>query len=200
MRKYFFPLATFFFVAACALAPKDVGRAHMFALDPLGLPSSTALASAPALAVALPLSAPDLDTYRIALIHPDGRHDYYAGARWVEFLPLIVQDSLIKTFERAGAFRSVTALQPGIGAGDELTLKVEIRAFQAEYKKPGAAPVVRVNLAATVLSAGRAPVSFAVSGESPASRDSLPAIQAAFSSAFIAAQKKIALRVLKKDQ
>jgi len=180
------------------LSPKDTGRAHMFSLEPLALPASAALPFAPTLVVALPTSAPDLDTHRIALTHADGRHDYYAGARWVDFLPALIQDSLIKTFERSGAFHRVTTEG---GRTDDWQLKLEVRSFQADYRKGVSAPRVRVFLAVTVKRPGATllPMTFKASGEAAAASDSLADIQTAFAMAFSDAQRDIALRVLEKD-
>ncbi len=175
--------------AACTLAPRDTGTAFMFALAPIRIINQGAASES--LVVALPTTSPELDTYRIALTKDDGRWDYYAGARWAEFLPLIVQDSLMKTLEHARLFKSVRMDQTGL-IGDKL-LKVEIRAFQAAYAPGAATPVIGVRMAASLLSdLERTPLAtFTVSAERKASGNRLSEIQAAFVAAFNEAQLQL---------
>lgn len=177
-------------LAACALTPQDTGKAFLFALPPVGVVSQHEV-SGDSLIVALPVAAAELDTYRIALMRREGRWDYYAGARWAEFLPLLVQDSLARTLEDSGLFSGVATDREGL-SGD-LVLKTEISAFQAEYSGAGSAPVIRVKIFVSLLNRlKRVPVvSFSVQAEEKAAADSLPAIQAAFAAASGMAQKQI---------
>ncbi|MFH1157970.1 MAG: ABC-type transport auxiliary lipoprotein family protein [Pseudomonadota bacterium] len=174
--------------AACTLAPRDTGRAFMFALAPLE--DTRHLSGADSLIVALPVAAPELDTYRIALVRDGKRWDYYAGARWSEFLPVLVQDNLTKTLEKSGVFKTVTT--DGTGISGNRILKTEIRAFHAGYGQGVSAPVVKIRMIASLLShPERVPlVSFEGSAEEKASGDSLPEIQAAFGAAFSRVQRK----------
>ena len=191
MRKNFiiYGLLAMCLAAACTLAPMNTGRSFMFALTPLK-DARHIISSDNSLIVALPVAAPELDTYRIALVRNGKRWDYYAGARWSEFLPILVQDNLTKTLEKSGSFKTVTT--DGTGISGNRILKIEIRAFQAEYKQGVTDPVVKIRLIASLLShPERMPlVSFESSAEEKASGDSLPEIQAAFGIAFNKIQRQ----------
>jgi cholesterol transport system auxiliary component len=191
MRKILVLCGCFVLLASCALTtPKDVGRAFMFALPPI----ETAAAHGRMndnLTVALPTAAPELDTYRIALSREGKRWDYYAGARWADFLPLMVQDSLTKTLSDAKLFR--TAVTDQSGSRGEKILNVDIRAFQAEYEIGSKTPVIKISLMVYLRKQGEGTpaASFDINTEAKAAQDSLPAIQAAFATAFSEAQKQL---------
>jgi cholesterol transport system auxiliary component len=177
-------------LGSCTLTPKDRGQAYMFSLGPAkasGQPHTGAR-----LIVELPATAPELDTHRISLIRDKGIRDYYAGAKWADFLPVLVQDSLVRTLDSSGLFKAVAPDQTGLAP--DMALKVEIRDFQAEYAKAGLAPVVRVRLVATLISRedGRTVASLQTGPVTrKAASDSLPAIHAAFRAAFLAAQQRL---------
>jgi cholesterol transport system auxiliary component len=178
-------------VAACSLTtPKDTGRAFMFALPPVET-AAHARSGGGSLTVALPTAAPELDTYRIALSREGNRWDYYAGARWADFLPLMVQDSLTKTLSDAKLFR--TAAGDLSGSRGEKILNVDIRAFQAEYESGSKTPVIKIRLMVYLRQQGEGTpaASFDINAEAKAAQDSLPAIQSAFAAAFAEAQKQL---------
>lgn len=194
MRKSLLGFLLLGMIAACSFAPKDIGHAYMFSLSsPRVAAQKTAEKT---LIVSLPVAAPELDTFRIALNKNDGRWDYYAGARWSDFLPLLVQDSLTKTLEGAKAFQVVTTDQSGV-PGDVI-LKTDLRSFQALYKNSGMPPTIQVKMAISLRKRqGDAVIgSFVVHTKAKAEKDSLPEIQAAFSRAFNDAQKQTVNRML----
>ena len=191
MRKILVLCGCFVLLASCALTtPKDTGRAFMFALPPIET-AAPAKAGGDSLTVALPTAAPELDTYRIALSREGKRWDYYAGARWADFLPLMVQDSLTKTLSDAKLFR--TAASDMSGSRGEQILNVDIRAFQAEYEIGSKTPVIKISLMVYLRKQGEGTpaASFDINTEAKAAQDSLPAIQAAFATAFSEAQKQL---------
>jgi ABC-type uncharacterized transport system auxiliary subunit len=177
-------------LAACSLGPRDTGKAFLFSLPAAKVTARGQAAGS--LVVALPTTSPELDTFRIALIRPDGRWDYYAGTRWAEFLPMLVQDSLAETLGEARIFESVATDQTGL-AGDKL-LKTEIRLFQAEYTPHNEAPVAKVRIAVSLLTRlERTPLAFfTVNAEKRATGNRLADIQAAFAAAFSTAQQQMA--------
>jgi ABC-type uncharacterized transport system auxiliary subunit len=178
-------------LAACAtFTPKNVGKAFMFSLKPAQVGKQAAVPKR--LIVVLPTTSPELDTYRIALVRGSGAKDYYADARWADFLPVLVQDSVIKTLERAGAYEAITSGQTGL-EGD-LALKIEIRGFQAEYAAKGAPPSIHIRMVVSLLDRLDRTVikSFeADSGRVKASGTGLPAIHAAFNTAFGVVQQQM---------
>lgn len=184
-------LTGFFFVllTSCTFAPKDIGRSYMFALVPAQtLPHQPVKES---LIVSMPSSAPELDTYRIALIRDGNRWDYYAGARWADFLPLMVQDSMAKTLETAKLFKTVATDETG-GNADRI-LKIQIRSFQAEYDPAHSAPAVKLKIAVSLRNRveGTILYSFDLKTETRATQNKLPEIQAAFARAFSDVQKQL---------
>ena len=175
-------------LAGCSLSPRDTGAAYLFSLSPVtGAPPPKPVPLR--LGVAFPSAAPELDTARIALRRADGDWDYYAGARWADFLPVMVHDNIVKTIENTRVFASITG-EPGPSSDD--ILKVEIRAFEADYRGNPDAPTVRVRLALTLLDHRQAKTigSFGAESTAKAGRDSLPALAAAFQKAFAAAEKQ----------
>ena len=176
-------------LAACSFTPRDTGSSFMFALQPIE--AAQQKPGAESLVVFMPTTSPELDTYRIALNGNGTRWDYYAGARWSDFLPLLVQDNITKSLAQAQIFKSVSTGDSGL-TGDKI-LKTEIRAFQAEYKTGSTVPIVKISMVVSLVSRmERVPLSsFGVNVEKKASDNSLSAIQAAFASAFNAAQQQL---------
>jgi cholesterol transport system auxiliary component len=192
-----FFILTLSLLASCTFAPRDTGSGFMFALEPIeaAAPAATdKILADKILIVAQPTAVAELDTYRIALKKGGQRWDYYAGARWSDFLPAVVQDDLTKTLEQSGLFKNVTADESGL-TGDRI-LKVEIKKFQAEYAE-GAVPVIRVRLAVSLISRlERARLaSFTVSAEKAASSNTLSSIQAAFAAAFSDAERQVVAKL-----
>ncbi|MDE2335771.1 MAG: membrane integrity-associated transporter subunit PqiC [Alphaproteobacteria bacterium] len=179
--------------AACAITPRDTGSAFIFALPPAKVKTQTARRDK-TLAVALPQVAAELDTYRIALKHGDRRWDYYAGARWSDFLPVVVRDDLTATLAASHVFKNVTTGSSGLDA--DLALKTNISAFQAEYAD-GGAPVIQIRMTAALVdrATGAQIAVFAAGAERKAAADTLDALQSAFAAAFGGAERRIALKL-----
>lgn len=180
---------------SCTLAPRDTGRAFIFALD-AAPPAPTHIAMSPdTLVVALPTAAPELDTARIALVKTDGHWDYYAGAKWPDFLPLVVQSSLTESLTGSGLYKTVAADQTGTRA--DQTLTSSIRNFQTVYRAGAAAPVARITLSFRLTRAGDSEplAAFDVNAQAPAAQDSLSSVQTAFASAFRNAQQQAILKL-----
>jgi cholesterol transport system auxiliary component len=176
-------------LTACTFTPRDTGTAFMFALQPVEIAGQGA--EKDNLIVFMPTTSPELDTHRIALNRGGKQWDYYAGARWADFLPLLVQDNITKTLEQAHLFKTVATGDSGL-TGDKI-LKTEIRAFQAEYKGGSAAPVVKIRMIVRLVSRlERRPLaSFVLEAEKKTSGDSLSAIQSAFAAAFNETQRQL---------
>ena len=102
------------------------------------------------LRVETPTAAAGLNTTRIALKPTPTRLQYYAGATWIEVLPLMVQNLVIESFESTG---SVEALGPSATGGRaDWALRIYIREFQAEYADDTAQPPeIRARLQARLL-------------------------------------------------
>lgn len=100
-----------------------------------------------------PVAAGGLDASRIALKPTSTRFDYFAGARWTERAPVMVQTLIIESFESSE--RIVSVGRQSIGLRSDFNLKLELREFQAEYAGPNSAPSVRVKINAKLVSQPR---------------------------------------------
>jgi len=193
MKKLSAPLLLLALLTACTFAPRDTGSAFMFALQPAQTEQQKT--GNDSLIVFSPTTSPELDTYRIALNREGRRWDYYAGAKWSDFLPLLVQDNITKTIDETHLFKTVATGDSGL-TGDKI-LKTEIRAFQAEYAAGRDAPIVKIRLTISLVSRlERKPLtSFTIKAEQPAAANTLTAIHAAFANAFDQAQRQLVAKL-----
>lgn len=187
------------FSASCAITPRNTGSAFMFALPSASIQKQPlqkqAVQNDKTLTVILPQAPAELDTYRIAIRHDSRRWDYYGGARWSDFLPVVVRDNLTMTLAMSHIFKSVTTDESGL-AGDRV-LKTTLQAFQADYTSGSVTPVIHIHMAVTLVGSleGTQIAAFTVAAERKASANTLSAIQAAFASAFGSVERKIATRL-----
>jgi cholesterol transport system auxiliary component len=139
------------------------------------------------LAVSRPRAAPSLDTARIAVVQPDNRFDYFAGMRWSDAAPQMLQPLLVDALQSGGRYEAVLAA-PSRAAADRL-LEVELRRFEAAYAAVGAAPRVRVEMHATLVDArrGQRISSVLASAEAEAAANQRGEVVAAFGRATVEA-------------
>lgn len=162
----------------------------------LSVPELAAGDALPAdLLVALPTAAPGLEGERIAAAYPDRRLDYYAGARWGDELPIVVQSLLTGALRDSGRLHAVQGGASPFRVSH--VLQVEIVRFEAAYAGEGP-PTVHVTLAATLgRRQGAAAIgSWSASASAPAAADRMGAIAAAFDAAFASAATEISTRTL----
>mgnify|MGYP001166025933 FL=1 len=133
-----------------------------------------------AISVARPGAAPALDTDRVAVVQPDSRFDYFAGVRWSEPAPQMLQQQLVRALTADGRFEAVGGA-PSRGPRD-LLLDIELRRFEAVYAANGGAPEVRVEMQVSLVDPRRAKrqASFLVAASSAAETNRLAAVVAAF--------------------
>ena len=138
-------LLAFMFIGACSDALSG------FAAPPPELynltPKSTFRSDLPKvdwqLVVNLPSAAGGLDEIRIALREHPTRLQYFAGVRWTDRAPAMVQSLLVESFENSA--RIVAVDKQAIGLRSDFDLRGELREFQVEYYGANA-PLVRVRL------------------------------------------------------
>jgi cholesterol transport system auxiliary component len=149
------------------------------------------------LTVLLPRVRTGLDTDRIAALYPDGKLDYFAGARWSGPLDEVVEDLVLQSFR--GRFRNVGTDSSAFNAG--YWLEVEVVDFQAEYdgSRPAAGPTVHVHLLARVGNAGdrRMLGNFEADTRQPAADNRLSAVVAAYDAAANRALGEIVVETTK---
>ena len=101
------------------------------------------------LVVEIPVASEGLNTHRIALRDSPLTLDYFAGARWTERAPLLVQTLLVESFENTNKIVSVA--RQGIDLRADYVLKTELREFQAEYTGGSDIPEIWVRLNAKLV-------------------------------------------------
>lgn len=158
-------------------------------------PSAPAPAAIPVdMAVLKPNVRTGLDTDRIAVLYPDGRLDYFAGARWSGPLAEVLQDLAVQEFHSQARLRTVSSDASVFDSA--YWLEIEVTEFQAEYSPQAAAPTVRVNLLARVGTSGDRRIlgQFAAKARVAASGNRMSAIVDAYARAADAAFAEIAAR------
>lgn len=96
------------------------------------------------LVVEEPSSARGIDSDRITLRPNPIEIKYFAGVRWVDRGPRMVQILLVESFENTG--RIVAVGRQSIGLRPDFSVKSELREFQAEYFEAGGLPNIHVRL------------------------------------------------------
>ncbi|MDH3663456.1 MAG: ABC-type transport auxiliary lipoprotein family protein [Alphaproteobacteria bacterium] len=143
------------------------------------------------LAVDVPTATAGLNTARIALKPTLTQFDYYAGARWVDVVPVMTQNLLLESFDNS---QKIDVLGRGAyGLRADFGLLVNIREFQAEYDDQDASPEVRVRFQARMVAMPRRThiASTSVVGLATAESRKLDDIIDAFDQAFGRAAKDL---------
>jgi ABC-type uncharacterized transport system auxiliary subunit len=147
------------------------------------------------LAVARPRASSTLDTDRIATLPGGSRFDYYADARWAETAPQMLQHTLVDALTADGRFDAVVAAPARVP--HELLLALELRRFESVTTSAGGAPVVHVQLMASLVDSRRSVrlVSFVSEASAQASENRLSAVISAFEAAHAAVIDDVVRRV-----
>jgi cholesterol transport system auxiliary component len=179
----------------------DTFRLGVAAAADASTASTTQSTSALALAIARPRAAAAIDTDRIAVQSAGNRFDYYSAARWAESAPQMLQENLVSALAATAQFGGGVMTAPA-RVPTELLLDVELRRFEAvsasaDAASSGAAPVVHVQVQASLVDSRRAVrvASFVSEASVPASENRLGAVVAAFDSANAQVVRDIATRV-----
>jgi ABC-type uncharacterized transport system auxiliary subunit len=99
-----------------------------------------------ALGVFRPQVTPGLDTDRIALLRTTHELDYYAGGRWGESLPKVIQALTIESMLTQRRFATVVNAEQVGSARGEFEMLLTARHFQASLAADESAPQARVEL------------------------------------------------------
>lgn len=136
-----------------------------------------------ALGVARPRAAASLDTDRVAVVQPDSRFDHFAGVRWSEPAPQMLQALIVRVLQADGRYEVIVAAPSRVPA--DLLLDVELRRFEAVYAAGVESPTVRVEFLATLVDTrrGRRVSSIVASAEAVAGANRRSAVLEAFESA-----------------
>ena len=172
--------------AGCSGLQSKQAATQIYVLTPQ-LPAPAVAADATSLVATLkvlrPLSAPELDTDRIALTRSGQRLDYFAHSSWAAPLPELVQSGAIDALRAGGKFRAVQSDAAPLEA--DFLLQLEVRRFHAQYQDDGP-PTVRVQLVATLARRSDRTViaSIVAASDVPAGANRLQSVSAAFTAAF----------------
>jgi cholesterol transport system auxiliary component len=141
------------------------------------------------LVVEEPSSARGIDTDRIAIAPTPLEVKYFAGARWADRAPRMVQQLLIQSFENTHKIVSVG--RQSIGLRSDFVLKAELREFQAEKPPEGGTVVrARLNLKLVRPALGQIVASESFESVKPAASENVPDIVQAFDDAVGAVLKR----------
>jgi len=141
------------------------------------------------ISIEVPTATAGLNTARIALKPTPTRLEYYARARWVDVVPIMVQTLLLESFDNS---EKIDILGRGAyGLRADYGLRTHIREFQAEYQDDEA-PLVRVRLQVRLVRLPRrtSVASTSASATVTANDRTLQAIVRAFDEALGKATKK----------
>lgn len=107
-----------------------------------------------ALQIEVPSAAAGLNTSRIALKPTMTTLEYYAGATWVEVLPVMLQNLVIESFDNTGSVDASDRLT--LGGRARFALAIHVREFQPEYDgDTSSPPMVNIRLQARLLALPR---------------------------------------------
>jgi cholesterol transport system auxiliary component len=142
------------------------------------------------LTVEVPTATAGLNSARIALRPTPTTLEYYAGASWIDVVPVMVQNLLLESLDNTGKIDVLGREVVGVRA--DLALLIHVREFQAEYEGAGP-PQVRVRLQARLVRLPRRTSLASTSEEFVVRADdtSVPAIVTAFDEAFGKALRRI---------
>lgn len=165
-------------------------------------PAQRAAGGAPAplpvaIVVARPRAAAAIDSDRIATYDTrDRRFDFYAGVRWAEPAPRMLQQQLVAALTDGRRFGGGVFAAPA-RVPAELLLDVELRRFEAVTAGPGATPVVHVQVQASLVDSRKAMrvASFLSEARVPAAENRRAAIIGAFDAAAAQVVADVAARV-----
>ena len=148
MRRLY-PIVLALWLAGCGVVPTPGPAPDLFDLSPKNTFNGDLPKVIWQLVIEEPLAAGGLDTNRIALRPGPTEIKYFADVRWAERAPKMIQTLLVESFENTNSIVAVG--RQAIGLRSDVTLKTELREFQAEYFTAEQAPDVRVRLNAKLI-------------------------------------------------
>ena len=174
-------LIPLFFVNACSgLNRSDKPATTSWWLEPY---TDYSFARSDDLALLLDLSVtvvPGLDSHRILTLSENAELNKYAGARWVDSLPELVQSLVGRSLEASGQFTIIS----GHGGAEICYLKLELREFFANLSPGGQTTAVQVAVSGRFKCDGSEAIPVRVDAAVPVHDDRMTVIVAAFQQAL----------------
>ncbi|MGI9433844.1 MAG: ABC-type transport auxiliary lipoprotein family protein [Geminicoccaceae bacterium] len=187
-----------YFLAACLILGGCVDPLSLVSGDPPKLfdltPKSTFDADLPqiesSLTVEVPTATAGLNTTRIAVKPTPTQFEYYAGAQWVDVVPIMAQSLILESFDNSDVVEILGRNSYGLRA--DYGLLINIREFQAEYDGNGP-PTVEVRFQTRLVKMPRRTTlaTVSVNGSASSVSKALPEIVTAFDQAFGSATKDL---------
>lgn len=137
-RKSYLLIAAAILLTSCVSTQDDGPRARTYVLPAVSIKNKSA--SDEVVVVARPAAAPDLDSSRI-ILHRNSQSDYYAGMRWADTLPDVVQSALVESIQNIAKDSGTesSSLTP------TMLMQLDIQDLQAEYGSDDA-PVINIKI------------------------------------------------------
>jgi cholesterol transport system auxiliary component len=166
-------------------------RAGTAAVTPDSIPSR----ERPVLHVEALRAGPGLDSDHIVLLRADRRFDSYAGSRWADEMPRMLEALVVDALRDSGAYHAVFGDAAPFPA--DYSVAITIRRFEADYAASERAPTVHVVFDVAVgRRSDRALLgAFSLAAAQPAAENRMSAVVAAFEAATQRALTDLAQRV-----
>lgn len=165
---------------ACGMLKSDRPPEHSWWLEPAQNFSRAGEPHPQVLTVSIDV-VPGLNTDRIVTLDPDARLNNYAGARWAEHAPELLESLVVRSLENAGMHADVSARRSN--ATGACHMELEGRKFHALLGADQLTRSVEIELAGWYdCNGNRKPVRATAS--IPATGNSMPVVVAAFQRGF----------------
>lgn len=177
-------------LSACSVLPTPTPlRTFTLPDTPLESPSGKSAAgegpAVPALALTIKVETPranePLDGVRI-LVQPSAQElKVYAGSRWRDRAPVLLQERLIRALRQDGRLNAV--IDDSSRARDDMLLSTRLAGFHSRYQQSGPEVVIELDAQLIDTRQGRVLASQRFSIDQPADNEDIEAIVAAFGKA-----------------
>lgn len=149
----------------------------------VGAELTDAPSGAPVVQVETVQTGPGLHSDHIVLVRADRRFDSYAGSRWADEVPPMIEALVVESLRSAGTYRAVFGDAGPFPA--DYSVAVTVRRFEADYTASGSVPTVHVAFDVAV---GRRSdrmllAAFSSTAQVTAAENRMSAVVAAFESA-----------------
>jgi len=149
LSRRFVPSVVLLVLAGCSSLFGRSDPAHLYRVTPKSTYPPDLPHRSVQLLIDLPLAPAGLDTSRIALTRSAVSIDYFADSEWTDRATLLVQTTLLESFENSGAINAIDRESVGLRA--DFIVKTEMRHFEAVYDSPDGAPEVWVSINARLV-------------------------------------------------
>lgn len=194
--KKFTIIFCLFVISSCGItSPENRGNAYNFTLSTVQ--EKTSGSKWGGVVVDFPKVSADLNTQRIALLRDTGKRDYFAGARWADFLPAIVQSSIVDSLQNSGRFAAVSADFANFTSNYKI--ETNIQHFEADYTI-STPPTIRIKMNVKLVNSNSSNIikTFTAENTAKATANDLESIYKTFDNSFKAVQNDIVKKLTRR--